>query len=416
MAFDLHPRLTVVAGLGQLERDALVGELIGALGSARSGVHLELTADDGHRFAVFRPAGADHRVVDVDERVDVTSQFTDGDGRIDLLARAGLDHRSARRTMRFAAQDLAESTERDELIRQLAAVDQQELWVAAENLRGAEMRLDSEARAIGAGVEDAEVIQRIEDRHAAFERSQEQNESVRRASFLTAGVAALSTVPLAKAVGVVAVALLAVLALAAVAVSVLYWRRMESARAAEEEALADAGAQSYLGFHLQRVNSLLSSDLSRQRLIRASEEQRDATQRWQVLAGDVDVTWAIANRSAIATAAKVRAEVRPFADPADPSRHDDTAAVASAVVARLEQLRRLGPGGESFPALLDEPFVSVDTGALPALLELLVRSSTNQQILLLTQSDAIADWARVESMAGGVGIIEPTPSAPTVQL
>lgn len=416
IAFDLHPRLTVIAGLGQLERDALVGELVGALGSARPGVHLELTADDGHRFAVFRPGGATHRVVDVDAKVDVTAQFTDAAGRIDLLARAGLDQRSARRIMRFGAQELAETTERDALIAQLARVDQQELWVAAESLRGAEQRLEEEARAIGAGIEDAEVIERIEERHAAFERSQEQNESVRRATFLTSGVAALASIPLARAAGVLAVAALALIAVVAVAVSVVYWRRTESARAAEEEALAEAGAQSYLGFHLQRVNSLLSSDVGRQRLLRASEEHREASQRWHVLAGDVDVDWAVSNRSAIATAAKVRAEVRPFADPTDPSRHDDTAAVANAVVARLDQLRRLGPGGESFPALLDEPFGQLDTGALPAVLELLVRSSAHQQVLLLTDSEAVADWARVEAMAGGVGVIEPTPVARTVQL
>jgi hypothetical protein len=217
-------------------------------------------------------------------------------------------------------------------------------------------------------------------------------------------------------VGVLAVAALAAIASVAVVTSLVYWRRMESARAAEDEALADAGAQSYLGFHLQRVNSLLSSDLGRQRLLRASEEQREAAQRWRVLAGDVDVEWAVSNRSAIATAAKVRAEVQPFADPADPSRHDRTALAANAVVARLEALRRIGPGGESFPALLDEPFVAVDQGSLPALLELLVRGSRHQQVLLLTESTAIADWARVESMAGGVSVIDPVPVAGSVQL
>ena len=41
---------------------------------------------------------------------------------------------------------------------------------------------------------------------------------------------------------------------------------------AVQASLADAGAQSYLGFHLQRVNSLLSSDSGRRRLITAAEE------------------------------------------------------------------------------------------------------------------------------------------------
>ena len=66
IAFDLHPRLTVISGLSQMERDGLVNEFIGALGNSRSGIHLELVSDDGNRFAVFRPNGAEHRVIDVD--------------------------------------------------------------------------------------------------------------------------------------------------------------------------------------------------------------------------------------------------------------------------------------------------------------------------------------------------------------
>ena len=47
VALDLHPRLTVVNGVGGVEREGLVSEFVGALGSRRSGVHLELTWDDG---------------------------------------------------------------------------------------------------------------------------------------------------------------------------------------------------------------------------------------------------------------------------------------------------------------------------------------------------------------------------------
>jgi uncharacterized protein YhaN len=412
ISFDLHPRLTVISGLGQMERDGLVNEFIGALGNSRSGIHLELMADNGHRFAVFRPSGAAHRVIDVDERVDVTSQFTDDHGQIDLLSRAGLDARSARRTMRFTAQDLAEATERDELIQQLARVDQDQLWVAAEALRSAQRRLEDEAEAVGSSVEDAAVIERIEQRHEEFERSQAQSEQVRRATFMVAGTAALASIPLVKLLGSVAVVPLGVVAVAAVAVSMLYWRRMESARRAEDDALADAGAQSYLGFHLQRVNSLLSSDSGRRRLITAAEEHRDAAQRWSVLAGEVDVQWASDNHAEISAAARLRQNVHPTSAAGVDERHlDDTAAIAHAVVTRLGQLRNVGGSAESFPALLDEPFANVDSGVLPALLEIMVRSSEHQQIVLLTESPTVASWARVEAMTGAIGIIEPTPTA-----
>jgi hypothetical protein len=411
ISFDLHPRLTVISGLSQMERDGLVNEFIGALGNSRSGIHLELMADNGHRFAIFRPNGAAHRVIDVDERADVTSQFVDEQGQIDLLARAGLDARSARRTMRFTSQDLAEATERDQLIQQLARVDQDQLWVAAQALRTATRRLEEEADAVGSSVEDAAVIERIEQRHEAFERSQTQSEQVRKVTFMIAGFAALLSLPMVRFVGTVGVIPLAAIALVAVAVSMVYWRRMESARAAEDDALADAGAQSYLGFHLQRVNSLLSSDSGRRRLITAAEEHRDAVQRWSVLAGDVDVEWATRNHSFIAEAARLRQNVTPAGPDVDEHHIDDTAAIAHAVVGRLTELRNIGGATESFPALLDEPFSNVDSGTLPSLLEIMVRSSEHQQIVLLTESPTVASWARVEAMTGAIGIIEPSPIA-----
>ncbi|RTL08516.1 MAG: hypothetical protein EKK62_07255 [Acidimicrobiia bacterium] len=408
VSFDLHPRLTVIAGMSQMERDGLINEFVGALGNSRSGIHLELVAGNGNRFAVFRPSGAPHRVIDVDHRTDVTQQFSDATGSIDLLSRAGLDVRTARKVMRFGSQDLAETTERGAYIQQLARIEQNELWSAAEALVIADRRMEEEADAVGSSVEDAEVIERIEQRHEQFERTQVDNEKVRRMTFLAAGFAALLAVPAAALIGTFAVIPLGLVALAAVAVSIVYWQRMEKARSAEEAALADAGAQSYLGFHLQRVNSLLGSDQGRQRLIRAAEEHRQAAQRWHALAGEVDVNWAVANRAEITGAARLRADVQPFLTPEDPSSGDQTAAAAHAVLGRLEQLRSLGPGWESFPALLDEPFQGLDAGTLPAMLELLVRSSEHQQIILLSESATVSEWARVEAMTGAIGVIEPS--------
>lgn len=408
VSFDLHPRLTVIAGMSQMERDGLINEFVGALGNSRSGIHMELVAGNGNRFAVFRPSGAPHRVIDVDHRTDVTQQFSDATGSIDLLSRAGLDVRTARKVMRFGSQDLAETTERGAYIQQLARIEQNELWSAAEALVIADRRMEEEADAVGSSVEDAEVIERIERHHEQFERTQVDNEKVRRMTFLAAGFAALLAVPAAALIGTFAVIPLGLVALAAVAVSIVYWQRMEKARTAEEAALADAGAQSYLGFHLQRVNSLLGSDQGRQRLIRAAEEHRQAAQRWHALAGEVDVNWAVANRAEITGAARLRANVQPFLTPEDPSSGDRTAAAAHAVLGRLEQLRSLGPGWESFPALLDEPFQGLDSGTLPAMLELLVRSSEHQQIILLSESATVSEWARVEAMTGAIGVIEPS--------
>ena len=95
-ALDLHPRLTVIGGVGRLEREGLVNELVGALAGGRQGVHLELQADNGSRFAIFRPSGARHRIVEIDSRLDVTDPFADEDGMVHLLARPRLDTRSAK--------------------------------------------------------------------------------------------------------------------------------------------------------------------------------------------------------------------------------------------------------------------------------------------------------------------------------
>lgn len=409
-SLDLHPSLTVIAGVSQIERDGLVTELVGALGTGRNGVHVEITSDSGKRFAIFRPSGARHRVVDVDAARDVTAEFCDDD-QIDLLARAGLTVREAKDAMRFGPGDLLTTRDRDRLVGELATVNQNELWVAAEALRQSERRLDDEAQALGSSAEDGEVIERIEARHEEFERSQLRLEKWRKTTFLLSGCSAIGVIPAVMTLGIFAAVPLIAIAALATALSVRMWRRNEHAQGQEEDALAEAGAQSYLGFHLQRVNGLLSSDQARKRMMQASEERREAQRRWSVIAGEVDLSWALANQTAIAAAVKLRQDVVSLG--MLPSGSDDvegerTTALAQAIVSRLNDLRTLGPGNESFPTILDEPFGSVESSVVPSLLELLVRSSSHQQVLLLTNDDAITQWARLEAMTGALSIVEPS--------
>ena len=421
---DLHPQLTVVSGLGPVEREGLMGELVGSLGSARSGVHLELVTDSGRRMAIFRPQGAAHRVVDVDARSDVTASFTDADGGIDLLARAGLDAREARRLMRLSSQSLTEATEGDEIAAALAKVDQQELWTAAELLVRCRDHLDDEAAAAGTSAEDAAVVARIEQRHTEFEHSQEQSEGIRKVTFVLAGLAALATLPVAQRTGTVGVTVLAACAALAVGVSLIFWRRTERARRREDEALAEAGARSYLGFHLQRVNSLLSSDHARRRLLKAAEEHRDAAARWHALAGDVDVDWALARRSRIVTSARLsdtvhtvdlttgdgRPAPRPAPRPLDGRTSAEVAGLAHALLDALADVRDVGGSGESFPLVVDEAFEHVEPSAVPALLELLMRGSLQQQVVVLTGTATIENWARLEAMTGNLNVLELRPA------
>jgi DNA repair protein SbcC/Rad50 len=61
---------------------------------------------------------------------------------------------------------------------------------------------------------------------------------------------------------------------------------------------------------------------------------------------------------------------------------------------RIALVERLTRGGESCPLLLDEVTVHSDTQRTAALLGLLHEASQGHQILLFTQEDHVADWAR----------------------
>lgn len=408
---NLHPRLTVIAGVGQLERESLVGELIGALGSSRAGVHLEVVEDDGRHLAVFRPVGARHRVVDIDAAADVSREYVSADGKIDLLGRAGLEMRQARRRMRLTASDLTSGSRGDELVHKLAAVDQAKLWAAAERVLATDDRLQLEAEAVGSAPEDAAIVDRIEQRHQEFEAAQAKHESVRHHSIFIAGACAVAGVPAAflnrmAGLGFVGVALVTWLT------SIVYRRRLETAREAEQVALAEAGAQSYLGFHLQRVNGLLSSDQSRRRLMGAAEGHREAVAAWREIAGAIPVDWAMEHQEEIVAAARVRTDMDALGNlsaTAPEVSNDQTTGLAHVLITRLAELRSLGDGGESFPLVLDDPFVGLEPSVKPSLLELLGRSAGTPQVIFLTQDEDVASWARLEALTGELSILEPTP-------
>jgi len=407
----MHPRLTIIAGVGPVERDGLAGELIGALGSSRAGVHLELVTDHGRRLAVFRPAGARHRVVDIDEAADVSDEFRNLDGDISLLEREGIDLRKARRAMRLSKADLASSAASDQLIGRLAEQDQTELWSAAARVRVTAEQLEIEAEAVGSAPEDAEVIDRIEQRHNTVEAAVEIQTRLRRLAIVVAGTACILSVPVATSHPAMAGYLLAVGALTTT-LAFIFRSRVTRAERAEAQALEEAGADSYMGFQVQRVNGLVSDHHSRRRLVEAAEDHREAASRWVAVAGDVSVDWALEHHEQIAGAAKLRADVRSLgalSSTAHDQDADGTAALAQALIMRMASARRIGSSTESFPIILDEPFAGLDPSMKPALLELLSRTAGSPQAILLTDDEDVASWARLEALAGELSILEPTP-------
>lgn len=404
-ALDFHPRLTVVTGVGRPEREGLMSELVGVLSSARAGGSLELTDDRGRHLAVFRPHSGRHMVVDIDAGADISAQFRTPEGRIDLLAVEGLDTQTAKRRMRVTAQDLTTRTQEAELIRRLSGCDQALIWKIAERLQAAEAKLHKMAEDAGTDPEDLEMVEDLERRHIEFEEAQAKHERVRKITFYLAALSAAASVPLAYFVTPLAMIAGIAAAVLILGISLLYWRKLAKAKAAEEEALERAGATSYLGFHLQRVNSLLSGDQTRRELMAASDAHREALDAWRKMAGDVPVEWAVAHRDDIVSAARVR--VRAESPDTGRASNDLGAVLAEELVVRLADARRLGSTGESFPLVLDDPFVQYDSSVKPALLELLVEASHRQQVILLTDDPDVAAWARLEAITGALSVVVP---------
>ena len=318
-ALDLHRRLTVIAGVGHLEREGLITELIGGLSAGRSGVHLEIASDAGQRYAIFRPAGGRHRVVDIDHSADVTESFTTDQG-LDVLRRAGIDPRSARRQLCVTPDDLATRSQLEHYVASLARLDQSRLWDVAEKVKDRERRLTETAQETGSDTEDAVAYAEIERRHQDFERAQEENERVRYLSFITGAGSALVGVAAAALYGFFWALPFLMLAVGATIASVLYWQRLEMARKAEEEALRAVGVTSYLTFQIHRVNGLIGNDHARRVMMQAAEEHRAAMAEWRVLVGDVPIEWAVEHRREIreqaAQAARCRGANRLTDEPA----------------------------------------------------------------------------------------------------
>jgi hypothetical protein len=407
---DFHERLTVIAGVGKHERDGLISELVGALSHGRSGVHLEVVSDAGSRYALFRPVGAPHRVVDIDRAEDVTDTFTDDHGRVNILQRAGLSDDAAKKSMRVCGTDLATESKREHYVMALAHIDPGRLWDVAQKVKDRERRLNRAAEEAGSRPEDAELYQTIEARHREFEDAQAEVERIRQITFLVAIAVTMLAIPGAIFLGpwVTVPLLLAAVGLGVYSAS--FWQRLRIARTKEEQALKRAGANSYLNFQINRVNGLLANDHHRRELMQAAEDHRAALMEWQVLAGDVPIEWALEHRRAVVQA---HAELRDTLGLTHtigihlPPIDETFADLADALRERLLTTKVLGAGGESFPTFLDDPLLGTETKTKAELLEFLVAASAKQQIIYLTNDEDVASWARVEAMTGLLSIIEP---------
>lgn len=410
----LHPRLTVVSGVGAGARAGLVAELIGALGSTRRGVSLEVCDDRGRRLAVLRPHVGGHRVIDLATNADVSDEFRGPDGRLDLLGRYGIDARRAHEVLHLDRDSIDTHARLDDDVTRLADLDQTELWSAAARVRITDDELKTVVAENGTSNADPELIDRIEARHQSAAAAERFHRRLQRDATMVFIVCLIAALPTALLRPTLALPLVGI-AIAAGALSLVFRSRQAAAERNEQAALSAAGVDSYLGFVVNRVDELMNDTEARRRRIAVAEDHRNAAVRWTQIAGDVSVEWALAHHEAIDTAARLRRELAALGQVSStaPELDEETTALAQAIVTHIGRLRHLGTGNESFPLVLDDPFTDVAPSTKLTLVELLARAAGAPQIILLTDQDEVASWARLEALTGEVALVEPllTPSA-----
>jgi hypothetical protein len=129
---------------------------------------------------------------------------------------------------------------------------------------------------------------------------------------------------------------------------------------------------------------------------------------WRSLAGDTDVRWAIDHRAEIQAAARLRQHIsalRSLSSSAPDLSDDDAVALAQGIVSQLSFATN--SAGPHPPVLLDETFDQLEPAVVPLLLELLPGLVGDLQVMLLTDDEAIASWARLEALAGELSLVEP---------
>lgn len=408
LSLSMHPRLTVIAGVGPDVRRALSGELLGALGATRSGVHLELVDDQDTQLAVFRPSQGAHRVVDVTSGEDRSDEFRTADGRIDLLAWNEVDPRRARDLLAFDGSSVGAESAEDDVVNRLADLDQGTLWSAAARVRITQEELQQLAQKVEAVESDDAVASKIERRHQLHQQADEQANRFRRQS----GVVAAVSLGLAAPTWYVkpeSAAPMAAIGCIAIVLMLIYRARVEAAHRAERSALAQIGAKSYLGYMVSQVDEIFDETEQRKRLSAMAEDHRAAAVRWTKLAGDVSVEWALAHHDEIDATAQLRRQLRTLGrvSPGGVEVDGRAVEVAHALVSHLARLRRAGRDDESLPLIIDDPFADLAEATRIELLELVQRTSGPPQVILLTDDPAIARWARPRALSGDLDLVEP---------
>ncbi|MDY7102583.1 MAG: hypothetical protein S0880_15495 [Actinomycetota bacterium] len=404
LTIDLHPGLSIVVEPNPGLRSRVLAQFVDGLGPARSGVHLEIIDFEGRRLAVFRPFGGKHRVVDIERAADLTEQYAAPNDHVDLLGRAGLDPRHAIERMRVTADMLdassASGSSDPEAIRQLAAVDQDRLWAAAEHAADAKRRLDEATRRTSSTPAAAAAFESVSSTQRQLRRARENNRSTLKLGFGVGGACIAAALVIFFQDEWTA-RWLVILGLAAITLAVVHSRHQFAASRTAASALRNVGAEDWDTY--RRTNGRLADDDDRAELMAAAGNFHEANEAWRAVAGSVPAEWALEHRRAIEALATERR--RAAESGGDPERVDGTLWGAGRLLTdRVVELRSLGYAREPFPLLLDEPFAGRTGDELRHLLDVTLRLADHHQVVLATGDAAIEAWAAPLAANGRVGL------------
>ncbi len=401
---DLHPRLTVVAGLDQADRRVLLGELRNSLGAHADGSHLELETNNGSHLAVFRAPGGDHRVIDVVNTNDVTPYFLDASGNVNPAF--GMKMHDEKLVIDSAS--LANRVDEDRNLDALTGADQEQLWAALDRIRETEA-LTAEAERQHSELKpdtEAEVSAEVYDNY--FASSEPVPTTYKIATFVALGLAAGAAYCFTAGLTYIGAGL-GVVGLFALGYFGYPLVRQLLAQRAANNALEEAGVDNFFDFQLQQVDGMLAQDEYRKKLRHASTEHEEAVEAWNEIAGDIEPSFAHAHRTAIQTGAALRA-ADPEDDPTSGFLHPTTPLV-------LRAIGTVDTETETVPRILDAPFSGLDEENRRTLLDTLFVASEHRQMILLANEADVSSWALQHlggdaSIVPGFSSVEDTPAQP----
>ena len=382
----LHPRITIVTGLGPLEREALTAEILSAIGPGRPGLSVDVVTDEGRILAIRRPIVGSPQVLDALDGTDVTTEFAEGT-TVDLLSRVGISKHLVREKLRVGPRDLQTETQHDERITRLAVQDQADLWSRATALAEVEVEIARNRGKASSAIPTKldNMVDLIEERHAALEIATDRLEKTRHNMMATAITLAL--LGMIFAVGLHPL-LVVPFVLGSIGAGVYSWWRYQEVLDAEQQevkVLNEAGLPSYLSFQMIQVDALTRMPEVRGHTIELSEIHRMAKSSWAALAGDTTVEWAVTHRDEIEAVSNGHG----MPGVIDLETVEPVEWVASI---RDHLVEAAGAYGETLPVILDNPFAKLDDFDLAASLSIVDDHATSGQLVLMTEDVRVIGW------------------------